>query len=257
MDARHHSTLALTLAFAMVFSPVHAASDGSVWAAKDIRVIQTVPGQDGAANTRLEIGANGDARITVDIRDGSDRTKGTIILIAGRWMLTQGFTPTPGAEIDLMDVASLNSQLAMKLLESGLPNGPPIPGSPQHVAYSDKANPIKVATSSASGQYGCPWTVDGTVTVESSGAPASYQLSFTFTDQGRPVTMNLAGRVADPRTVVSFPDSMKLGGWAIHKIGPYQQQYPGGTTLDFGARPETPKAATVGELRKLTNSDSR
>ncbi len=69
--------------------------------------------------------------------------------------------------------------------------------------------------------------------------------------------MNLAGRVADPGTLVSFPDSMKLGGWALHKIGPYQQQYPGGTTLDFGARPETPKAATVGELRKLANSDPR
>ena len=61
----------------------------------------------------------------------------------------------------------------------------------------------------------------------------------------------------DPDTVVSFPDSMTLSGWTIHNIVPYQQQYPGGTTLDFGARPETPKAATVGELRKLTNSDSR
>jgi hypothetical protein len=248
---RHLSILAFTLAFAIVFWPVHAASGGSVWVAKDISVIQTVPGQDGAANTRLEIGANGDARITVDIRDGSSRTKGTIILVAGRWMLTQGFTPTPGAEIDSMDIAGLNSQLVMKLLESGLSQGPPIPGLPQHVAYSEKTNPIKVATSSASGQYGSPWTVDGTVTVESSGAPASYQLSFTFTNHGRPVTMNLAGSVADPGTVVSFPDSMKLDGWTIHKIGPYQQQYPGGTTLDYGARPQTPKAATVGELRKL------
>lgn len=256
MDARHHSILALTCAFAMVL-PGHAASGGSDWVAKDISVIQTVPGQDGAANTHLEVGASGDARITLDIRDGSNRTKGTIILIAGRWMLTQGFTPTRGAEIDLMDVASLNSQLVMTLLESGLPKGPPIPGTPHKVAYSDKANPITVTTSSASGQYGAPWTVDGTVTVESAGAPAFYQLSFTFTDQGRPVTMKLSGRVADPSTVVSFPDSMKLGGWAIHKIGPYQQQYPGGTTLDFGARPETPKATTVGELRKLTNSDSR
>src|SRR4030081_2855722 len=114
---RHLSILAFTLAFAIVFWPVHAASGGSVWVAKDISVIQTVPGQDGAANTRLEIGANGDARITVDIRDGSSRTKGTIILVAGRWMLTQGFTPTPGAEIDSMDIAGLNSQLVMKLLE--------------------------------------------------------------------------------------------------------------------------------------------
>src|SRR5579863_4228663 len=179
MDAPHSSIFALTLTFTMVFSPVDAASGGPAWVARDISVIQTEPGQDGSLNTRLEIGANGDARITVDIRDDRSRTKGTIILIGGRWMLTQGFTPTPGAEIDSMDVAGLNSQLVMKLLESALPNGPPIPGPPQHVAYSDETNPITVATSSASGQYGTPWAVAGTVTVESSGAAASYKLSFT------------------------------------------------------------------------------
>ncbi|MDB6086279.1 MAG: hypothetical protein JWN43_4160, partial [Gammaproteobacteria bacterium] len=166
MDVLQPSILALALAFVMI-APAHAASERPVWIAKDISVIQTVPGQDDVANTRLEIGANGDTRITVDIRDGSSRTKGTIILIGGRWMLTQGFTPTRGAEIDLMDVASLNSQLVVKLLESGLPKGPLIPGSPQNVAHSDNADPIEVATSTASGQYGAPWTVDGTVTVES------------------------------------------------------------------------------------------
>jgi hypothetical protein len=44
---------------------------------------------------------------------------------------------------------------------------------------------------------------------------------------------------------------MTLAGWAIHKIGPYQEQLPDGTKLDYGARTERPKAATIGELRKL------
>jgi hypothetical protein len=93
-----------------------------------------MPGQDGATNTRLEVGADGDARIAVDIRDGSSRTKGTIILIAGRWMLTRGFLPTLGAEIDEMDTAALTTQLVMRLLEAGLPKGSPTPGSPQHAS---------------------------------------------------------------------------------------------------------------------------
>ena len=74
---RHLSIFALALALAISPSLGHTAEGGAVWVAKDVSVILTAPGQDGAANTRLEIGANGDARITVDTREGSSRTKGT------------------------------------------------------------------------------------------------------------------------------------------------------------------------------------
>jgi hypothetical protein len=243
------SILALTLALATESSWGNTADGG--WVAKDVSVVLTVPGQDGAANTRLEVGADGDARITVDNREGSSRTKGTIILIAGRWMLTQGFAPTPGAEIDEMDAAALTTQLVMRLLEAGLPKGPPNPGSPQHVSLSEKTNPIQVTTTSASGEYGPPWSIDGTVSVKAPGAPATYRLRFTFSDEGRATTMNLAGSVADPSPPIFFPDSMTLSKWSIHKIGPYKQQLPDGTRYDYGAQPQTPKVTTVGELRKI------
>ena len=251
MHALRHSILAFT---ALIVIPSAYAKDGQPsWEAKDISVVETVPGENNITDTRVEIGANGDARINVNVRDGNSHTKGSILLIAGHWMLTQGFTPTEGAEIDLMDVANLNAQLVLKLLAFALPKGPPIPGLPQRVNYSDSANPIEVATSSASGQYDAPWEVDGTVTVESLSAPAVYRLTFAFTNQGLPVTLNLAGRVADSATLVFFPDSMKLRGWAVHKIGPSQERHPDGVTLDFAARPNAPKATTVGELRRLTN----
>jgi hypothetical protein len=247
---RPHLILALTVVFAMGSSRGDAA-DAAAWVAKDVSVILTVPGQDGAANTRLEVGANGDARVTVDTREGSSHTMGTIILIAGRWMLTRGFAPTPGAEIDELDAAALSTQLLMKLLEAGLPKGPPTPGSPQHFSFSEKTVPLEVATTSASGKYGAPWSIDGTASVKAPGAPATYRLRFTFSNEGRATTMNLAGNVADPTSPVSFPDSMTLSEWTIHKIGPYQQQLPDGTRYDYGAWPQTPKATTVGELRRL------
>jgi hypothetical protein len=176
---------------------------------------------------------------------------GAIILVAGRWMLTRGFTPAPGAEIDEMDTAALTSQLVIKLLEAALPNGPPAPGSPRHVSFSEKANPIEVATTSASGEYGPPWSIDGTVTVQAPGAVATYRLLFNFSAGGRPVSMKLAGSVAETSTLVNVPDSMALSGWTIHKVGPYQQQMSDGTKLDYGARSQALKATTVGELRKL------
>jgi hypothetical protein len=243
--------LVLSVAFATGSSSGNAADGELSWVAKDVSASLTVPGQQGASNTRIEVGANGDARVTFDVLDGGNHTKGTIILIAGRWMLTQGFTPTPGEEIDEMDAAALTSQLIIKLLEAVLPKGPPAPGTSRHVSYSERTNAIQVATTSASGEYSPPWSVNGTVAVQAPGFPATYRLNFKYSDEGHTLNMNLAGSVADPKTVVSFPDSMPLSGWTIHNVGPYQERSPDGNKFDYGARPQIPKATTVGELRKL------
>jgi hypothetical protein len=243
------STLALALAAVSVVAPAGGSAAG--WGAKDISVVETVPGQKGSADTRLEVGSHGDARITVDMHDGDLRTKGTILLVGGRWMLTQGFTPKPGEEIDLMDEAALNSQLVVALLNAALPKGPPEAGLSRRVQFTEKTKPIQVATTSASGEYSPPWKVEGTVHVPAPAAPATYHLSFTFSAEGRPATLDLAGSIGTPDPPISFPDSMTLAGWTIHRIGPYQEQLPDGTNLDYGARPQSPKAATIGELRKL------
>jgi hypothetical protein len=248
---RQFSMLVLFVALATGSSLGNAANNELSWVAKDVSASLTVPGQQGASNTRLEVGENGDARVTFDVLEGSNHTKGTIILIAGRWMLTQGFTPTPGEEIDEMDAAALTAQLVMKLLEAGLPKGPPAPGTSRHVSYSEKTSAIKVSTTSASGEYGPPWSVNGTVTVQAPGSPANYRLNFKYSDEGHTVNMNLEGNVADTKSVVSFPDSMPLSGWTIQNVGPYQERSPDGTKVDYGARAQIPKATTVGELRKL------
>jgi len=189
--------------------------------------------------------------VSVDTYDDIHHTKGTILLIGGRWMLTQGFSPKAGEEIDNMDVAALNSQLVIALLNASLPKGPPVPGSPHRVLLAEKTKAIQVATNSASGNYSAPWKVEGTVTVMAQTGPAAYHLSFTFLADGRPVTLDLTGFVSTPGIPVSFPDSMALAGWEIHKIGPYQEKLPDGTKFDYGARPHSPKATTVGELRQL------
>ena len=52
---------------------------------------RSVPGESGSAGSRFEIAPNGDARIAIDRRVGGAHVTGTILLIGGRWMLTQGF----------------------------------------------------------------------------------------------------------------------------------------------------------------------
>lgn len=242
----------LALAAALLIAPVAGRADEprAAWTANDISVIETASGHGAPVSTRFEIASNGDARITVTLHDAA-HTRGTILLIAGRWMLTQGFSPTSGNEIHAMDVAALNSQLVIVLLTAALPKGPPAPGAPQQVRVTEKNNPIRIATETASAEYGAPWTVDGTVSVPAADAPVSYHLSFTWSAQGRQTTRVFSGTVSGVESTLSFPDSMKLAGWTVRAVGARRPSPSDGSATSGGSLPSSPKVATVGELRRL------
>lgn len=237
------------LALILTVRPTALPAEGSAaWTPNDISVSRTVVGQPASASTHFEVGANGDARITVDLRTEGMRTRGTILLINGRWMLTQGFTGAEGREIEALDAAALNSQLVVVLLTAALPNGPPAPGAPQHVRVAEKNNPIKIATASRSAEYLAPWTVVGSVTVQAAEAPASYQLSFTYPEQGLARTLEFAGSVGNAKSPLQFPDSMKLAGWKIHRL---PSPEAASSHPDEATHRAAPRAATLGELRAL------
>jgi hypothetical protein len=226
------------------------ASAPAAWAPNDIRVAQSEPGRPASASTHFEVAANGDARIAVELRDDGTHTTGTILLIAGRWMLTRGFASKAGKEIEALDVAALNSQLVIVLLTAVLPGGRPAPGPPQHVRFAEKGKPIRIATASTSAEYHAPWTVTGSVTVPETGAPASYQFSFTYSEEGVARTLDFAGSVADAKSPVDLPDSLKVEGWKIKRLSTTQQSSSSGTPAGDGAHHALPKAATLGELRE-------
>ena len=241
------AVLALIPAAASAGAQLGAAS--AAWAPNDIRVAQSEPGRPGSASARFEVAANGDARIAVELRDDGTHTTGTILLVAGRWMLTRGFTAKAGKELEALDVAALNSQLVIVLLTAVLPEGRPAPGPPQHVRFAEKVKPIRIATASTSTEYHAPWTVTGSVTVPEADAPASYQLSFTYSEQGVARTLDFAGSVADAKSPVELPDSMKVAGWKIRRLSPTPQSSSSGTQTGAGAR-SPPKLETLGELRE-------
>jgi hypothetical protein len=227
------------------------AQTSAAWAPNDINVSQSVPERAGSSGSRFEIGANGDARIAVDQHEGSSHVAGTILLIAGRWMLTQGFSGAPAGELAALDAAAVNSQLVIVLLTAALPNGAPAAGAPQHVRFAEKAQPIKITTGSSSAEYGAPWTVVGAVTVQHADGPASYQLSFTYSDQGLARTMDFSGSVGNQKSPLSLPDSMKLAGWKLRRLPQSAESSGAAGQPDSAVHTETPRAATLGELRQL------
>jgi hypothetical protein len=236
--------LALAPAAAVAATPVP-------WTSNDISVSRTVPGQPTSASTHFEVGEKGDARIAVDLRDGSTHTRGTILLIGGRWMLTQGFPGAGSKEIDALDTAVLNSQLVLVLLTDALPDGPPAPGAPQHVRFAEKNKPIKIATPSRSVEYLAPWTVAGSVSVPVAQAPASYQLSFTYSEEGVARTLDFTGSVGSLKSPLDLPDSMKLAGWRIARLPAATETAPADSRPGTAVNQPAPKAATLGALRAL------
>jgi hypothetical protein len=218
------------------------------WAMTSFDVTQTVPSVTIVETTKLTVAANGDARIAVDINSGKERRRGTILLVAGRWMATHGLTLQSGSELDLMDIAAMNSQLVMTLLRLTLPEGPPQPGAPARIDLKDQRAPVRVATTSASGEYGAPWSASGTASVAAAGGPVSYQLDFKFKTREDEQEVHLKGQVSRPDPPVTIPDSEPLAGWTVYSIGPGQKVSRDGRA-GYGAQP-APAAATVGDLRQ-------
>ena len=240
--------------FALLIATAPAAAfaaAAAAWSPDDIHVSRSSPGQPGSAGSHFEIAQNGDARITIERREESTHATGTIVLIGGRWMLTQGFAAAPGKELESLDLAVLNSQLVVVLLTAALPDGPPPAGPPQHVRFVEKTSPIRIATATSATEYLAPWTVVGSVTVPAADAEATYQLSFTYSDQGLSRTMDFAGSVGKTRSPLDFPDSMKLAGWKIRRLP--QSLESSLAAADPGSAPHAGAAqpATLGKLRQL------
>jgi len=240
----------LALMTAAAPAAAQLAEGSAAWAPNDIRVSRTETGRPGSVSSHFEIAPNGDARIAVEQRDDGAHSSGTILLISGRWMLTHGFPSSAGKEIEALDAAALNSQLVIVLLTAALPGGRPTPGPTQHVRFAEKAKPIRIATASTSAEYHAPWTVTGSVTVPEADAPASYQLSFTYAEAGAARTVDFAGSVASTKSLLDLPDSMKLAGWKVRRLGTTPESSPTAAQPAAGAHQAPPQVATLGELRQ-------
>ena len=248
---RAHKTKRIQLTAAAVIACQSACTEVPstvpAWQPSVIDVTQTVIGHPDKVSTKLEMASNGDARVTYAQTDGESPQAGTILVISGRWMLVKGLKSEKGREIDFLDIAGLNSQLLLTLLSKSLPNGPPAAGEFHEISFTEKVEPIQVGTSSASGVYPAPWSVTGNA-MAPSDSTVTYSIDFKV-ERGDFPTLHLEGAVSTPAGAIELADSMSLAGWAVHKIGPYEERTSQGTILDYGAKAAAVTAKTLGELR--------
>jgi hypothetical protein len=192
---------------------------------------------------------------SVDIEDTPDM-HGQIIVVAGRVMLMRDVPHDEGYEIDALDGPVLMHQLVATLLGQAFPGGPGSVTSDSTVRVVQKTRPIRIATPSAGGRLGAPWTLTGTV--HRAAGTIDFDLLFDFTDEHTVHALAFSGTWEKAAAAPALDEHMPLDGWAIHWLGPIASSSADGTVVDFSARPTSDRWPDLAALRKsLAAADRR
>ena len=174
---------------------------------------------------------------------------GKILLVGGRVMLTKGFSPSKGYEIDSLDLPVLNYQLVITLLSQAFPPGPDKFEGKRTVDLVEKKRGIKIATMSASGRYPSPWALKGEMQrrdVETIG----FSFAFSYEAEGAKQSMLINGEWKKAATFPRLDPSMSLEGWSLYSLGGVSIKQEGATILDYGAQSQQTSLRTLGELQE-------
>ncbi|REK06279.1 MAG: hypothetical protein DWQ36_13785 [Acidobacteria bacterium] len=228
----------------------------SPWARSDSASVRLQ--EEGSADFTLwefAFGGGEDLLLNVQSKQGHELTRGSILLVSGRAMLTKDLALEKGFEIDALDVPVLMYQLVVSLLAQAVPEGPEELVASRVVDVAEVERAIRIGTQSASGGFSPPWSVEGEV--ESTGSSQfEYSLTFTYSiGPGETAGMHLSGSWSRRPEGSSLEDSLDIQGWSLHTIGPFSVEQEGVTIFDFGAQASSLEVRTLGELRKALAVD--
>lgn len=174
--------------------------------------------------------------------------KGTLIVLAGKTMLSKGLVLQKGYEIDALDTPIIMLQLLVDILNKTIPSGPSSVTKEMNVEHTETQVPIHISTKSASAHFNAPWTVIGHLSKPGKHG-IDYNLSFvTSLNGGINYTLKMAGELHQ-KPGLTLDDTMKLDGWQIYQLGPIKTQRGEVTNFDYGAQLIQSTASTLGELR--------
>ena len=175
--------------------------------------------------------------------------RGTLIILAGKTMLSKGLVLRKGYEIDALDTPIIMMQLLFDILNKTLPSGPASITRNQKIEHSETNKPIHISTKSASAHFNAPWVVNGLFS-RSAIDTIEYEFSFaTSVHEDINYTLNMKGELHQ-KPNQTLDGTMMLEDWKIYQLGPMNTQQGERTSFHYGAQLFDSKASTLGELRK-------
>ena len=230
-----------------------APRPGAIWyTAGNVQLAVTEPAVGLSAKWQFDQAENGDTRIVKTEERMGTRINGTVLSICDDRALLLKDIPRPrGPATSELDGPIHMLQLALRLLDRGLPQGPLALNGEVPLDVSDEHNPIKVKGTNSFVEFMAPWRARGRVTrisPEQYGFELTYSYS-TAAAKGRRLQMDVVGVWSAKSTVPVIANDTLLTGWRIFRVGQSARQVSGTMLIEKVATEQPPSRATLGDLR--------
>jgi hypothetical protein len=191
---------------------------------------------------------SGDFQLDVDLADPARAQHGTIMMVAGRVMLSKGLTLPPGAALSALDRPLLMYALLSATLSRVLPAGPGATVSPQKISHVDTSVGMSYATAGAKGYVPPPWSVEGSLRPTGNRSFAfDLILKWSASQSGGAMALALQGTLQHPSDF-HLDDSMEVTGFDVFSLE-YQSGYV--------AKPMNDPPKTIGDIRRQLTSPAK
>lgn len=208
-----------------------------------VRLDVEFPGDGYHASWDLYRCACGDLLVHSELDAPGDVEKGETLLVGGRVMLSRGFGDRQAELGASLDAPALMMQLALRLLERAAPAGPGAVTAITPVDLEDTVNPILLETSTATGGFQAPWSLEGEIAPVGS-EQRRFDLHFHFSagagSAAQAASMRLRGQADFAASDFPLPGSTPLAGWQLTWRDP-----------EDAAAGAAGRAGTLDELRSL------
>ena len=181
----------------------------------------------------------------------ADAAGSALLLVGGRALAVRGAVSLRRDALELVDDVMLNQQLATRLLQQGLPQGPDSVTSAQRVQVDESNEPVGTETTNTSRYFYPPWKLRGEarrVATDSVEFDLQFEAHLAGT-AARTEKYMLSGIWQQRTPAPGMADDFSLVGWSIYRIRMGTRDAGGITIASYVTSADSRRYQTLGELR--------
>jgi len=246
--------LGALLCVACAGSYAQAPRPGAAWhEAAHMLLAVFEPAVGFSGSWQFDRASNGDIRIVKEEQRMGTVVKGSVMMICDdAAMLTKGLTPARGSEQREIDGPVLLLQLALRLLERGVPQGPQGVTRETLLDMREVNDPISVRRgTTASSEFLPPWRLQGKA-VRLGEDKIRFEMKFAYSTlaaKDRQFEMEIEGLWQKQSRVALFANDTKVDDWSVYRVDAAAKKVAGSLLVEQIAVRQPRSFKTLGEVR--------
>ncbi len=186
----------------------------------------------------------------------TDAAGDALLLVGGHALAVRGAVPLRREVLEIVDDIMLNQQLATRLLQQALPQGPGMVTSTQRVQVDESDAPVDTETTNTSRYFYPPWKLRGEVRRVTADSVA-FDLQFDAPIAAaatRVEKFSLSGIWQQRTPAPRLADDFSLVKWSVYRIRMGTRDAGGVTIAAYVTTTDSRNYKTLGELRAASPS---